>query len=256
MGLDDLRLRLRTEAHTEWGIRPRGAERVFVAAFVGSFALIASRVSKPLFVFLTAEDSLLEWAQFAGFAVAAGLAALIARSLTRRGYPGAALTYTTIAVGLVFVAGEEISWGQRLLGLRTPEALAEVNKQDEITLHNIGDILFLFNVGMLLVGLYGSLVTVWLRVRSSWRAHPLFDVFVPPLFLTSWFFVLFGYKAIRLVAIPESYFTVVEAGEWAELCLAFALPVWLGLVLLCDRLPGPPAATVAASREPLSRLRP
>ena len=35
------------------------------------------------------------------------------------------------------VALEEISWGQRILGLRTPELLLEVNRQKELNLHNI-----------------------------------------------------------------------------------------------------------------------
>lgn len=36
------------------------------------------------------------------------------------------------------VAGEEISWGQRIFRLDTPEVLQSVNWQGEITLHNIG----------------------------------------------------------------------------------------------------------------------
>ncbi len=39
---------------------------------------------------------------------------------------------------LFFVAmGEEISWGQRIFGLETPEALKSVNLQGELNLHNI-----------------------------------------------------------------------------------------------------------------------
>ena len=36
-----------------------------------------------------------------------------------------------------FGAGEEISWGQRLIGFETPDSLKEINRQDEVTLHNI-----------------------------------------------------------------------------------------------------------------------
>ena len=38
---------------------------------------------------------------------------------------------------LFVAAGEELSWGQRLLGLQTPPALQEINAQDEINLHNL-----------------------------------------------------------------------------------------------------------------------
>lgn len=45
----------------------------------------------------------------------------------------------TIAMGVLFVfgGGEEMSWGQRIFGFETPESLKEINRQDEVTLHNI-----------------------------------------------------------------------------------------------------------------------
>lgn len=44
-----------------------------------------------------------------------------------------------LAIGLMFFVafGEEISWGQRIFGWSTPEALAEVNYQQETNLHNL-----------------------------------------------------------------------------------------------------------------------
>jgi hypothetical protein len=42
-----------------------------------------------------------------------------------------------LALFLFILAGEEISWGQRIFGLETPAALEEVNLQDEINLHNL-----------------------------------------------------------------------------------------------------------------------
>jgi hypothetical protein len=39
---------------------------------------------------------------------------------------------------LFFVAfGEEISWGQRIYGFETPDALKEINKQHEFNIHNL-----------------------------------------------------------------------------------------------------------------------
>lgn len=36
-----------------------------------------------------------------------------------------------------FAFGEEISWGQRIFGIETPEVLKEINAQDELNIHNI-----------------------------------------------------------------------------------------------------------------------
>lgn len=52
---------------------------------------------------------------------------------------------TKLAIGLTFFyafmfffgAGEEISWGQRIFGWETSEAMKEINRQDETTIHNI-----------------------------------------------------------------------------------------------------------------------
>ncbi len=38
---------------------------------------------------------------------------------------------------LFFGMGEELSWGQRMLGIETPETLAEINLQNETNLHNL-----------------------------------------------------------------------------------------------------------------------
>lgn len=47
------------------------------------------------------------------------------------------LSYLALAVFLLVATGEEISWGQRILGLETPEWVKAVNAQDELTLHNL-----------------------------------------------------------------------------------------------------------------------
>jgi hypothetical protein len=47
------------------------------------------------------------------------------------------LSYVALALVFLFGAGEEISWGQRILGIATPESIQEVNVADEINIHNI-----------------------------------------------------------------------------------------------------------------------
>ncbi|MGE5421298.1 MAG: hypothetical protein ACM3UT_14015 [Chloroflexota bacterium] len=45
--------------------------------------------------------------------------------------------YILLAVLFFFGFGEEISWGQRLIGFTTPEALNKYNVQGEFTIHNL-----------------------------------------------------------------------------------------------------------------------
>jgi hypothetical protein len=42
-----------------------------------------------------------------------------------------------VALAMLWVAGEEISWGQRLFAIPTPPALAAINEQHELNIHNI-----------------------------------------------------------------------------------------------------------------------
>jgi hypothetical protein len=47
------------------------------------------------------------------------------------------LVYLGLALLFFFGAGEEISWGQRILGFQTPQPLSQVNRQEEFNLHNL-----------------------------------------------------------------------------------------------------------------------
>ncbi len=84
-----------------------------------------------------AEDGIVEY----GTAIALLISCIVLfrNGLSLRGRAG------KLAVGLTFFysflfffgAGEEISWGQRIFGWETGETLKEINKQGEITFHNV-----------------------------------------------------------------------------------------------------------------------
>lgn len=46
-------------------------------------------------------------------------------------------TYILLALLFIACAGEEISWGQRILGIDTPEQFSAANTQGEINIHNL-----------------------------------------------------------------------------------------------------------------------
>jgi len=121
----------------EWRVGSRLAWTLFLVPLAGTLVIFASRVSDRLFFFLTREDGPLEWTQVAGSVTAAVFALATALLLRGRGDYLVAALYGLFAAGCVFLAGEEISWGQRLFGLETPSRLREVNVQEELTVHNI-----------------------------------------------------------------------------------------------------------------------
>ena len=81
------------------------------------------------------EDRPLEWASALLLLGAGGCLAV--EALRRRREPVIAAAAVVLALALVVVGMEEISWGQRLFGFATPERLAKLNWQAEFNLHNV-----------------------------------------------------------------------------------------------------------------------
>ncbi len=213
-----------------WGLPAKALPWVLWTPVVGAVVIAGLRFHKDAYRFLLIEDGPVEWAQFACFAIACYAAIGIATLRLSDGHRIQGFLFAGLAAATFFLAGEEIAWGQRLLGLETPEAWAEINLQQEITIHNVGGILDVLNVVMLVIGLTGFLMAVYgrrLRLERFWdRADTLF---VPPAFLAPSFLMLFLYKLFRFTIWIDSGFTITKYGEWFELCLAFGLAMFLWL---------------------------
>ena len=66
--------------------------------------------------------------------------------------------YILGCVVFMFVAGEEISWGQRVFDFHTPDVLKEINSQDEFSIHNINTLEFSVNEIVNKIYIYGIFV--------------------------------------------------------------------------------------------------
>lgn len=115
----------------------------------------------------TAEDSLVEWATVVCYLVATVIAAALVPRWWRQGQRLTALAYVVLCVGFVFIAGEEVSWGQRLLGFDGPAALVDANFQDEANLHNLLDRYALHGL-YIAVGVWGVGLGRWVVHRVTW----------------------------------------------------------------------------------------
>lgn len=179
---------------------------------------------------LADEDGLLEWFEFGLVLALIVLATALAVMLWRRGHRWLAALYVVAALGAVFVAGEEISWGQRILGFVTPGELEDVNRQGETNVHNIGSVLALFNLGIMGVSL-GAIVLPFLR-WTVWRdrARSVAGyVLIPPLALATAFAIPLVYRVVRLVFLPEAGARITKYQEFAELCFYFGLAAFFVL---------------------------
>jgi hypothetical protein len=132
----------------------------------------------------------------------------------------------SLAAILVFGAGEEISWGQRILGIESPEFFQTHNKQAETNLHNmivggasINRIVFskLLGLGVIVY----LLPLPWLFDRSE-RVRSLVNAHAIP--LPRWHHVALAVSAVAIIETSRA----PARGEITEFATAtFALLILL-----------------------------
>jgi hypothetical protein len=223
IGAAGRRARLIFEADSAaWGIRLRPALLLAAAPVLVAVLVAAAHLVKPLYRFLTAEDSVLEWSQVICVAGAAVLLGLTVRILVqRRDWLWAAILAGG-ALAAILVVGEEISWGQRLFAIATPEGFQEVNNQGEINLHNVRGVLKPLNFAMMVgAGLGLALPIIVAAARELGRRVPsLAYRVIPPLALVTAFAIPFTYRFWRFIRAGGSSGSYAEA---VEFCLYFGL---------------------------------
>lgn len=194
-------------------------DRVPVACHVAACAFVAFclwfAASRPeAYHDAMQEDRLVEWATAFVFA-ASGVACLIRAVRRRRPFD------LLVALFLLFVAGEEMSWGQRLFGLTPPALFLEHNTQQEINLHNFGTV-FGGPKGpftLVLIG-YAVLLPLVAFTKPGRRLLRVIGATPPPLTSIPWFLA----SILFFIWYPVSF-----TGEWNELLAGGAFLVASGL---------------------------
>lgn len=139
----------------------------FASLFVASLYLaLGARIEDTQMLrWINREDGLLEWISALMLLVASGLALYAAIHIPVRAQR---MMHILLAVVFFVMFGEEISWGQRVFGLSTPEFLTEVNVQNEINLHNNFGYVF-DHLFILCFFLWGCVVPFLYQVDPIWR---------------------------------------------------------------------------------------
>lgn len=188
-------------------------------------ALFLSWWEAPLLSALTVEDGVVEY-------VTAALYLVAAISLFATGFGRAARKVWILPLGAAcfFVAGEEVSWGQRIVGLATPTALAELNVQGEANLHNIAGIHgSVRGAGVIVLLTLFALLPLAAHYLSS--ARGLVDRLgfpLPPLMAAFLVVLGVGFMAGPRIIRGETLFAFDEVGELyvAAAWLLFAMSIW------------------------------
>lgn len=158
--------------------------------------------SYDLYELYLQEDHFLEWLTASVFAIGGVIRARRAIR-ERRVFDG------LVALFSFFVAGEEFSWGQRLLGYTPPDWFLSHNVQQEATLHNFAGVFGRpkWSLIAVLFG-YGLLLPLARRIPLTRRLMERIGATAPPAALTPWF----AMTVALLIWYPLGY-----TGEWTEL---------------------------------------
>ena len=164
-----------------------------LASFI--FLAVAEKVmSKEQALAIAFEDGFVENGSAVLFLLAAIVAGIVAFIGDRTAIQKA--TMLVFAFGLFFIAGEEISWGQRIFGVETMDSLKEIDVQGENNLHNafgyLADHLFIAGVFVL-----GVVIPFLYRRYQAFRG----------------FFRFFGFP-IASVGLGIGVFVISMAHQW------------------------------------------
>jgi hypothetical protein len=179
--------------------------------------LILWKTSPELVPKLGQEDSWIEWLTVVAFGSACVAFALVGM---KRGWREGWFAWG-LALFCFLVAGEEVSWGQRLLGFVPPEIFLQKNFQEEANLHN----LFNEQMGpqwMLVFVLVGwGLVLPVMRRAGAGKLFERWGVIEPPLVMVPWFILNLALLQYYPLEMTAEYNELIAGVLW----LVTALPL-------------------------------
>lgn len=188
------------------------------------FFLFIQRLSvEQAFINIGSEDSLIEWLQGL-ICLCASIIFLKNAQIFSKYDRVVMILYICAALGLFVIAGEEISWGQRIFSLSTPEYIQERNVQGEITLHNLETFHNSTALAYIVIGVWGSILPFFRKKL------PVYARYILPTTMTVTFFVpLLIYGLMRFMSDFALYKTWEESAEIMYMIgvLFFSLIVYL-----------------------------
>ena len=198
----------------------------FIVAMSG---VVAALFGKAAYKWYTGEDRFAENLQVVFWVISFVLSLIIVQKNTRD-HKIYAILYGILCVGIFFIIGEELSWGQRFFGWVTPESMKVLNKQDETNIHNIYGIGYTIKWLHLVIGAYGTIMPlIVLRSKALQRFRSHVSMLVPHYTLIPFFFIPFIWRIYRNLfkAPKEYYFAISEYSEVIEIIISMAFMFFL-----------------------------
>lgn len=127
-----------------------------VPAILMVYLVSTNLVSPSFYKKLVIEDGAVEYATACVYLIASVWGLVLSRRLQAKRHSVWAVIYVAMSLGFLFIAGEEISWGQRIFRVDTPEFFEERNVQGELGFHNLSGIRLLLHPAYIAIGFGGA----------------------------------------------------------------------------------------------------
>lgn len=162
------------------------------------------------------------------FIVGGVVGLLLARKMWQRGEErNIYIFYALFSLGLLFIAMEEAAWGQWIFGFETPELWRMINRQGDMTIHNIAGLNGHSELLRLTFGI-GGLVGIYV---SKFPAMQKIQV---PTLLLSWFLVIIVHALVDvyndIFPIQDEFdYYITKTSELLELIIALSALLFLSI---------------------------
>ena len=196
--------------------------RIFLLDGIALLMLSIGYFSPQTYIALMEEDYIGEWITFYAFAFAGSIIVIHLWSCRKNDLSLFSLSFLiplAVAAFCLMVAGEEISWGQRIFAFKPPDLFLEQNYQQELNIHNLfkGDGFWGIQIEskhlvMLIAFFYGVLLPLLTRFLSPLKN---LDQHAPAFYLMPYFVLVIAFEQI---------YPITLTGEGCEL--------FLGLIFL------------------------
>ena len=222
---------LMDRAAADWGLPRRVVDLIVVLPIlIVLFGCVTALLGKTTYNWFVAEDGVAETAQVIAFGFSAVASFVLGYRLNAAGGRWLGVLFLLGGFSLLWVVGEELSWGQRVMGVATPESLQGVNRQGELNLHNIRAVEDALRLAQFLVGLwatvlplavlrYGSRFKTWAREQK---------LFIPHYSLILYFAGTMVWRAYHAIGSPAPESLRYVVSEWAEV-IELLLALGIGL---------------------------
>ena len=215
---------------------------VFLLPIISSGAIVLLRlnVTYDFWKRIESEGGLFEYGTSLAYILAFIFALPIARYFYQTKHKRLGFFYYFMAGCFLFVGLEELSWGQHLLAWQSPEFFEAYNAQQETTIHNLVWVNEYINYGYWILGLFGGIAWLFSYQMKHWR---FYIYFIPPWYLSSFFFLVFYSFAIRTFNREiQSFFQslnlkflgqfILPFGEFDELLLGLGFLLFVLVIYL------------------------